>query len=342
VDLRGLFDHGYLAVDLFFLLSGFVIERAYGGRIASGELNFREFVSVRVIRLLPMIVFGTILAAAIDVFRRGDFAASEHYQDIVITGLLGLVLLPVLWKTTLEDSTYPLNGPAWSLFFELAANFLYAPLRPSRHNKTIFLVLTLLSILIIAKYSFSFGTHDIQFGTFRVTLLLGFPRVFASFFLGVLLARYEFRVRPVSRWVFAGVLFCILACPRLPDRSNPAFDLLMICFVFPFLVLGAAQCNEAQQKSALAKWSGDTSYPLYMIHYPLVRVVATLVRQLDSSAIVNLLLASGAAAVFALIASVVSTTYEVVARRWLKQRYKRWTTGPIVSKDLGARGGEAN
>ena len=318
INLLGLFYHGYLAVDFFFVLSGFVINRAYGGRLASGEISFKDFLLLRVVRLLPLVICGTILAGAIDLFRPGDFSMSQHVFDIVVTEILSCLLLPTFWKTTLEQTTYPLNGPVWSLFFELIANLCYALFMRIKWNFYIFAGLALLSLVVLIIASFQ--AHNFHFGPHKETFLLGFPRVFFSFSLGVLLSQIKFRIPSISKWFYAVIMLLILAVPELPAHLSGVFDIAVVCVVFPGIVLGAAQCTDSQVVSPFSRWSGEMSYPLYALHYPLVRSVASVVRRFDLPASISFIIACIATVLFAYLASFVSKAYDVPVRRWLTSR----------------------
>jgi peptidoglycan/LPS O-acetylase OafA/YrhL len=317
VDLGGLFDHGYLAVDFFFILSGFVISRAYGGRLASTRLSFRDFVLLRLVRLLPLVVLGNCLAAAADLFRPGTFPSTQHKIDIAVTWLLGSLLLPTFWKTTLEQTTYPLNGPIWSLFFELVANIFYAALMGITRRSYIFssLILLSLGILLVASCYFS----NVHFGPHNATFALGFPRVFFSFFLGVLLSYSKIRLPSISRWLYAAVVFLALAVPQLHGPLSALFDITMISLIFPVVVLGAAQCTNGEVYSPISKFSGDISYPLYALHYPLVRIIGTMLRRQDFSVPINLVLTFLVTFLLALFSFWIFTVYDVPLRRALSR-----------------------
>ena len=128
VDQR--FNHGYLAVDFFFLLSGFVIGYAYDERWGRG-LRMRDFIKRRLIRLHPMVVLGALLGTAA-FFVQGSvrWNGEPVSTGMVLAALLcGLLLIPA-WPGAGHEvrgngEMYPLNGPGWSLFFEYLGNLLY-------------------------------------------------------------------------------------------------------------------------------------------------------------------------------------------------------------------------
>eukprot|EP01039_Chlorochromonas_danica_P017569 gene17569-20980_t len=138
-------NHGYLAVDFFFLLSGFVVAYAYDDRW--GKMTQWDFYKRRLIRLQPMVIMGSLIGAALFYFQAGSvfplISATPVWKMLLIM-LVGCTLVPVLPSMDIRgwQEMHPLNGPAWSLFFEYIANILYA-LFVRKFSKT------LLSILVI-------------------------------------------------------------------------------------------------------------------------------------------------------------------------------------------------
>ena len=69
-------NHGYLAVDFFFLLSGFVVGYAYDERW--GTMRFMDFAKLRLIRLQPMVIMGMIFGAACFYFQDSAIWPNIH------------------------------------------------------------------------------------------------------------------------------------------------------------------------------------------------------------------------------------------------------------------------
>ena len=115
--------HGYLAVDFFFVLSGFVIGYAYDSRWSEG-LSVGHFFKRRLIRLHPMVIMGTLIGA-VCFFLQGSVRWDGSHVSagwVMVAMLLGMLMLP-LWPGAAADvrgngELFPLNGPSWSLFFE--------------------------------------------------------------------------------------------------------------------------------------------------------------------------------------------------------------------------------
>ena len=129
------FNHGYLAVDFFFILSGFVIGYAYDDRWKT-TMTQKEFFKRRLIRLHPMVVMGAVLGAitfCIQGCEQWD-GTRVSISMVMVAMLLNLFLIPAVPGTGPEvrgnGEMYPLNGPSWSLFFEYIGNILYAFVHP--------------------------------------------------------------------------------------------------------------------------------------------------------------------------------------------------------------------
>lgn len=241
---------GYLAVDLFFALSGFVIARAWDERLRAGS-PLRQFALQRVIRIWPMYAIG----ACIGMVLHGGSVAS-------------LFMLPDPTSTML----YPANVAMWSLLAELVVNLIYARLAPRIGPRTIGAVLAV-SALAVAWGGIAAGSLDS--GAFWSNLPLGLARAVYSFTAGVALLRLQTRrtPRPLSGWL-AWPLLAALVLAVMPGRSvGSLWDVAMTLALFPALVWLGSLC-EAPGARAMGPL-GDLSYPLYCIHMPILFVIGS-------------------------------------------------------------------
>ena len=121
-------NHGYLAVDFFFILSGFVIGYAYDDRWK--KMTVTEFLKRRLIRLHPMVVIGAVIGAVMFYFQGCSVwdVTKVTVPMLLAATLMNACLIPASPGTEIRGlgEMYPLNGPSWSLFFEYAGNILYA------------------------------------------------------------------------------------------------------------------------------------------------------------------------------------------------------------------------
>lgn len=115
------FNHAYLAVDFFFVLSGFVLGYAYDDRWRKG-MTSGKFMLRRIIRLQPMVVVGVLLGVVAFIVQGCEKwdGSAVSISAVVLSLVLGLFMLPSLPGTLPEvrgnGEMFPLNGPSWSLF----------------------------------------------------------------------------------------------------------------------------------------------------------------------------------------------------------------------------------
>jgi peptidoglycan/LPS O-acetylase OafA/YrhL len=127
--LDNLVNHGYLAVDFFFLLSGFVIGYAYDDRWH--KMTVGDFFKRRIERLQPMVILGTTLGAIGFYFTDSTLWPLIHTIPVwkmLVVMIIGYTILPVPLSLDIRgwEEMHPLNSVGWSLLFEYMANFLYA------------------------------------------------------------------------------------------------------------------------------------------------------------------------------------------------------------------------
>lgn len=119
-------SEGYLAVDLFFMLSGFVIALNYNDKIISG-LGVTKFFQLRLLRLYPTYFVGAVLG----IFRQigGVLLGLPHSLSVtqqILAGICAIAMLPFPYAGDEPISLFPLNNPSWSLFLEFVVNIAFA------------------------------------------------------------------------------------------------------------------------------------------------------------------------------------------------------------------------
>ena len=119
-------NHGYLAVDFFFMLSGFVVGYAYDDRW--GTMTTMDFIKRRIIRLHPMVVMGAIIGAVLFYFQGCSVwdVSKVTVSALLLATVLNALLIPALPGHEVRGlgEMFPLNGPSWSLFFEYIGNII--------------------------------------------------------------------------------------------------------------------------------------------------------------------------------------------------------------------------
>lgn len=237
----------FLAVDFFFMLSGYVMARTYEGKLGHSLSGGRFFLK-RVRRLWPTMAFGTALAIPL--------ALTLPDAGAIIA--LGLLLLPSAFML----SAYPLNLPAWSIFFELVANALHGIILHKLATRTLARIAFVAGCLY-ATLGAHFGTFDL--GADAVEFIGGFPRVVLSYLIGVILWR-TWRDRPP---LAVPPLATFLLLPLGIAAASLAPNLLSL----PFIILVCPLAMAGGLRWAAGQWgsiAGAMSFPLYAIHWPLL------------------------------------------------------------------------
>lgn len=273
----GLFQGSGLGVDLFFAMSGFVIAHAYDGRILGG-LSVGTFMRIRLIRLYPLYILGTligILVAAASISTGVQSTRGGIAWTLPVFGesvLSSLFLLPAPPIDGTEGSLYPLNAVAWSLLFEIIVNFVYVLVW--RHITNARLVATM-AVSGAALVVCGFAYQNLDIGWNWHTWPGGLARVFYSFPAGVLMYRLwasgQLRLKgPFWLPLLATVTLMAL---RMPENWRVAYDILVILAIFPFVTVMAVQAAFPARLVTLASVLGLTSYAVYALHRPVLSVV---------------------------------------------------------------------
>lgn len=262
----GLFDRGYLAVDFFYVLSGFVLaypfERAANPDGQGASAGAALLMIRRIARLWPMMAVGTILGVAV---------AGVTGQPIEFAMILcGLLFLPHLAGL---QPIFVFNNPQWSLLSELLANLLHVVVL--RRLRTPWLI-----AIAIASWVGLYVIAQVQGmltqGPEGATWVLGLWRVAFGYVAGVALARTQATWQHgfVGRlpWLTApSALLVVLIAPVLFGISAALGDpLAVLAFVLIVAVGTQARIPPAIQRSAA--WIGQISFPLYALHFPLLRL----------------------------------------------------------------------
>jgi peptidoglycan/LPS O-acetylase OafA/YrhL len=242
---------GYLAVDLFFMLSGFVIALTYEDKLRDG-MGTREFLTRRAIRLWPMLLVGALLGI------------------VLFEGHAGMLfLLPSPYSNTL----YPSNPPLWSLLLEALAYFGFATFACRLPNAGL-VVLAGISGAALGGFAFHDSGHLHEFGAFWSTLLPGLARVGFSFTTGMLVYRLRKRngLRRDRDWRAWLLVMGLAGIMSFTPDSGQIGGLLAILVIFPALLWLASKWE--LPLPGIGQLLGALSYPLYCIHMPILVLAA--------------------------------------------------------------------
>ena len=316
----------HLAVDLFFVLSGFVLAHAYAARVRDG-LPARAFLRIRVIRLYPLYALGLALTVAVALL---SFAVGQgpgfSPSALALSTLCSALMLPTPPAiSTLPAAIFPLNFPSWSIFFELVANmaFFYGLSALSARRLAAFVALAFAGLCAIALQG-----GDLDVGYTWNEVHAGLIRVMFAFPVGVLLyRRWIARESGAPRRLAsgnAGAVACLAALTLVlvvpvPALVKPVYDVLVVAFVFPALVYAAAGITPGPQLASLCLKAGEASYPLYILHAPCVAWVEAVGRRMPGVADRIAAPYAGLALLVVLLAAclVLVRVYDAPARRWL-------------------------
>lgn len=342
-------NHGYLAVDFFFVLSGFVIGYAYDDRW--DRMSTWSFFKRRLIRLHPMVVAGTLFGACLFFFGESDYfsliGGIEPWKFFLCI-VLGLLMIPAGTGLDIRGwgETNSLNGPNWSLTFEYIGNILYAFVL--RRLPTVVLgMLCVASAFLTMNLAlgwdvfgfFAQPKYDV-IGGWSITpdqMYVGFSRLLYPFLCGLLISRllpkFITKENPSGSplgirggfWWASLLLVVLFAVPQIGGKSCVAdglYQVFAIVVMFPVIVLIGAGSKTTDKRSA--KWCetlGNLSYPLYITHFPLMYMqMAWVSSHKDSPVWHHVVLNLGILLVAIGIAWAFLKLYDEPVRAWLKKK----------------------
>lgn len=312
----------YLAVDFFFVLSGFVLAHVYLPRLAESRMSAFAFMRVRAIRFAPLYLMAFALGAALAVLYALRGWQEHTLPHVATSALFGVFMLPTpptlsIWP----DAPFPLNGPTWSLFFELTINAAFAIVALRWLTPRVTGLIALIGGLIYVPTVFHYGHADIGFA--YSNFLGGFPRVTFMFFTGVWLyqMRGRWRLPVLPPWAAYALLAAALMFPA-QGVWRPVFDLAAAWIVFPLLVLLAAEAPARGILRRASAFMGLVSYGVYVLHVPLWGWLRLVLERLGGGpdplpGVVNVALV---AALAIAVTAVLNAIYDVPLRRWLSGR----------------------
>lgn len=328
-------NHGYLAVDFFFMLSGFVMGYAYGDRLDK-SLSIAAFFKRRLIRLHPMVIMGSLIgfiSFALTGFERWDGTHTTLAVSLIalVAAWLMIPALPGMPREVRGNGElFPLNGPSWSLFFEYIGNILYAVFI---HRLSTWL-LALLTALLSCVWAWFAITNQSQYGSIgvgwtfdMVNMLGGSLRMLCPFTIGILLSRV-FKPHFIKGifWWCSVILLLLFHVPFLrSDGSfslNGIYEMVCILILFPCIVwLGASGKTTDKRSERICLWLGQISYSLYIVHYPLMYafylwLIKTKQYTLSSTWPVALCVILGSI----ILAQVCLKCYDLPVRKWLNKQ----------------------
>lgn len=268
--------HGYLAVDLFFLMSGFVVAGAYEVHLKS-NWTIVDFATARLKRLWPLyalsFVVGLTCYAISRTLKPADnfLFPSLPLGSVVATGLL---FVPQIVRYG-GGALFPLDPAAWSLSVEIIGNVIYAAVARTLSNSTLKAIAAIAGAGVAIA---AFRNDGLNFGVGVSDAVYGYIRFAFSFPLGVLLWRLhasgglpKLKVPPLLILFTVAVLLSGLA------PMAPAYDVVVVLLAFPLILMAGITNEPVSRWSRLFGWAGAVSYPLYILHEPVTGLILTVV-----------------------------------------------------------------
>ncbi|QAY77488.1 acyltransferase family protein [Sphingosinicella sp. BN140058] len=261
---------GFLGVDIFFVVSGYLMTGIIARELDEGRFSFRNFYARRIRRLLPAAYATLAVTALLAPFLLDHW----EYRDFLaqLAGSFTFVVNLVLWK----QSDYFNSGAAlkpllhmWSLSLE-EQYYLVLPLLlfcfPKRFRLPLTAAATLISIAACAWLLQRVPSATFYFLPTRFWEL-GIGSVLA------LLIRKEWvrpAALPIPRLAAAAILILV---PLLVDeRGHPGLPALVICLATALLLVPGLDLKASRPLAPLVA-IGDRSYSLYLVHWPVYAFV---------------------------------------------------------------------
>ena len=336
-------NHGYLAVDFFFVLSGFVIGYAYDDRW--DKMTTWGFFKRRLVRLQPMVIMGTVVGACFYLFGQGDgfpLIGNVPGWKVLLAFVMGCFMIPCGAGMDIRGwgEMNSFNGPNWSLTWEYVGNILYA---------LVFRRLPKIGLAILAAAA-AFCTLDLcldwnVFGLLtegheghRYTVIggwsltseqvyVGLTRLFYPFIIGLLISRVGkfIKVNNGFWWcsLILAVLFSIPCVGGAENVLNGVYNATCILILMPLVVMMGAGSHIKGEKSAkVCNFLGEISYPLYITHYPLMYMQMNWAwSHPDAPAYAHVMVCIGCFLLSIGIAYACLKLYDIPVRKWLTEKW---------------------
>ena len=336
-------NHGYLAVDFFYVLSGFVIGYAYDDRW--DRMSYWDFYKRRLIRLHPMVIAGSVLGLCYYYFGEGATCPNienvkPHYFFINI--IMNIFMIPTPNDLDIRGwgETNSFNGPNWTLSYEYLINILYSLVLRRLHT-IIIGILCLLSSLLVLNLTLNFDVFNVMkerestkytvIGGWSLTsceLCVGFTRLFYPFFAGYLVYRLNIKIKIPYSFIICSLLLIFFLCfIRVGGDEHPIFngiyEAFVIIVIFPLIIMiGAGDNTKNEIIIKICKFIGELSYPIYITHYPIIYANAGWTDyHMNDSLFNKIMLSIGSFVIMVFNAYSLVELYDKPLRKWLSDKF---------------------
>jgi peptidoglycan/LPS O-acetylase OafA/YrhL len=307
--------HAHLAVDMFFMLSGLVIANTYEDRLRAG-MPLGQFLTQRIVRLYPLTLLGVLAGGAA---LAGAMLSHQalSWGGVLLSVASSALLIPSPFLLAFRPWAFPGNSPLWSLSVEIVVNIAYA-LGAAALGLRLLIALVVagaLGLVVIAL-----ACHGLDVGFAWDNYLLGIARAAGAFLAGVLIFRLCRARKVVGGWAH-GAPFLMLALLFAPLARNGVFDSLAVIAAFPAALVAGMRAPARPKLDKAWKILGAYSYPVYVLHYPIILICARATKSLQGSQTGLIVSVAGTVLVVGLCAHVALRLYDMPARRALRRLF---------------------
>jgi peptidoglycan/LPS O-acetylase OafA/YrhL len=269
-------DFAYVAVDLFFVLSGVVIAMTYESRILAG-ISFQQFLGNRLARLYPLFLLTMMvgLCHAYALFLSGKLEPSTWFRVSATVSVVPNIFMQPSLNAEGKQALFPFDGPAWSVFAEVWVNIAFffwvksglrflAPIVAISVGSLVWLVLQV-------------GDIDLGWGGAQITF--GLLRVVSGFYIGVTVYRYRARFANVLRHIPVEVVIIAIVLYPMLYGGQSFRDLIVVLILIPVCVACAMKGHSWILENRLMQWLGMISYSIYLWQSPYTLWFSSIGRQ---------------------------------------------------------------
>ncbi len=311
----------FLAVDIFFVLSGFVLAANYESKFAAG-MSVREFMMVRLIRLYPLYLLGLalgVLTAVLSLHHPG-LEVKWSYRSLLFSFIPNFFMLPSLYSNNM-GYLYPFNPVMWSIFFELVVNLFYVAAFGLLKDFRFIVALSVVSGLALAAAGLHYGSLNSGFDL--NSSYVGLARVFYSFPVGVILYRVTSGRQPIP-YVAPVVLF-VLMVGLFSLRMNIDSQLFCVIFGFPAMIYVASLVPVSRIEKWIYGYLGMASYGIYALHKSFYQLILGAVTKSGAAQAAQYLPYFGIFFIILLFAAaiLIELKFDSPSRSFLKRRLER-------------------
>ena len=340
--LNQIVNHGYLAVDFFYVLSGFVISYAYDDRW--NKMSLWDFYKRRLVRLHPMVIAGSLMGVCY--YFLGECEGFPNIKNIkpyifFITIIMNILMIPTPKSLDVRGwgETNAFNGTNWTLTYEYLANIIYS-LIIRRLNVIIISILTLLSAFLTINLTLNFDVFNVLqdrgyreytvIGGWELSsceIYIGFARLLYPFFCGYLISRLKLKIKIPFTFIICSIILAVCLCmPRIyKDRLiiNGIYETIVIIIIFPLIVMiGAGEVEKNEKILKICKILGEFSYPLYISHYPVIYChISWYTYHKDDSLFNKIIVSIGCFYILMFNTYALMKLYDEPIRKWLTEKY---------------------